>query len=58
MIPAGFATEVKDTRNFETHRDARNRKRAATGARLYALSELLKFVFDVAFSASSGSTNA
>jgi hypothetical protein len=48
MVPAGFAEEVRDTRNFGTHRDARNRQRAATGARLLALSELVKFVFDVA----------
>jgi hypothetical protein len=48
QIPSSFAEEVRDTRNFGTHRDARNRRRAATGARLYALSELLKFVFDVA----------
>ncbi len=48
QIPPGFSDEVKDTRNFGTHRDARNRRRAATGARLFALSELLKLVFDVA----------
>lgn len=48
LIPPTFADEVKNTRNFGTHRDARNRKRAATGARLFALTELLKFVFDVA----------
>lgn len=48
MIPSGFAEEVRDTRNFGTHRDARNRKRAATGVRLLALSELVKFVFDIA----------
>jgi hypothetical protein len=48
LVPATFAEEVKNTRNFGTHRDAKNRKRAATGARLWALSELLKFVFDLA----------
>src|SRR5205814_1108765 len=48
LIPASFADEVKNTRNFATHRDAKNRTRAATGARLWALAELLKFVFDVA----------
>jgi hypothetical protein len=47
-IPATFAEEVKNTRNFGSHRDAKNRKRAATGARLFALSELVKFVFDIA----------
>ncbi len=47
-IPREFADEVKNTRNFGTHRDARNRKRAATGVRLFALSELVKIVFDIA----------
>jgi ApeA-like protein/HEPN superfamily Apea-like protein len=46
-MPATFAREVTDTRNFETHRDSRSRLRAATGARLFAIAELLKLTFEI-----------
>jgi hypothetical protein len=47
-IPATFPEEVKHTRNFGAHRDAKSRGRAATGPRLFALAELVKLAFDVA----------
>lgn len=47
-IPPTFANEVKHTRNYLTHRDMKSFARAATGARLFALAELLKLTFDVA----------
>jgi hypothetical protein len=47
-IPDSFPKEVTDTRNFGTHRDEKTRARAATGARLYALAELVKLTFDAA----------
>ena len=47
-IPPTFANEVKHTRNYSTHRDMKSFARAATGARLFALAELLKLTFDVA----------
>jgi hypothetical protein len=46
--PAAFAKEVTIARNYSTHRDKGSHKLAATGPRLVALSELVKFIYDVA----------
>jgi hypothetical protein len=48
QIPSSFAEEVKHTRNYETHRDETSRRKAATGSRLYALTELVKLTFEAA----------
>ncbi|MGH3025038.1 MAG: HEPN domain-containing protein [Gaiellaceae bacterium] len=43
-----FAKEVVWARNHLVHRDARSSRRAATGARLWAMTEIVKFIYDVA----------
>jgi hypothetical protein len=46
--PSVFAKEVTIARNYGTHRDKGSHALAATGSRLFALTELVKFSFDVA----------
>jgi hypothetical protein len=49
QLPKTFPEEIRDTRNYETHRGAGSRRKAATGERLLALAELLKITLEAAF---------
>jgi hypothetical protein len=47
-MPPRFVKEVTIARNYGTHRDQGSHALAATGQRLFALTELVKLIFDLA----------